>query len=694
MPLAPGFYTDPETGLPSLDVLQQEGESNLPIATTPEEWRKLMDDLKGSMGPQKVLSRTQPGRAPPLPEISAVPPTGGLNPEQGMAPGEPPPGYSAMTPEGDESGGVLNTLASAASPSNRRAILRGTLGTAGTFAGLPLGPEGAVAGMFAGDFAGQRIANVLDSIYASDAPAAEKPELAKQFLKDSYESGRDTAIASAVGRVLPPILQNLRHPVRLFNRLMKLPPNSAQFFRDAKSLGVDLGVANLTGTAGIGGGAVNLFSRMPFMGTTAKRVSQNQAKQLVAAYNDMFGKVAPGGGTMSEIADKAVEEGTKRFEALAVKMQARLDHAAKVGIDAGAIVNTKPLKDEITKIMAARVAEGKSYGTKLTPKMNEVLKQVQQWPDRVDTLAIKNMRTWLENNARAAGNMQYPAIDRMYAATEQALQDTKHPAAKLMLESERFVADGLKQLQTKMMKQFGVLERSQYTGLRYKGAGQMDADQMAHIIENTNTPSKVNELRAAIGDDNVQAAARMRLEDAWEAAKGSTETTLGGMFPRRQLEFDATKFNKALGLDNMSGQKAAATQEMLRGTGVDIRDLAKLAQTAQLVANAPLGDPSTFVMRASVLRGGLGGVTQGLKHAFALSSYGASGAGAGGGGGLATAIMLRTAINSGLGALMRPDMVKTLIAGLDNKATQQAKIAALYHLFETAPHLVVEANAP
>lgn len=688
-PLAPGFGRDPETGLPSLDVLQPDA---LDVATTPEEWRRLLNELKGAGGPSSVLQRSQPGRVPPLPQ---VPVTGGGIPEQGMAPGEPPPGFSAMTPEGDEGTGILNTLGQAATPANRRAILRGTLGTAGTFAGLPFGPEGAVVGMFAGDFAGQRIANALDTIYSSNAPDAEKPGLAKQFVRDAYESGRDTAFASAAGRVLPPVLQNVRHPSRLLNRLMQLPPNSAQYFREAKKLGVDLGVANLTGTAGIGGGAVNVFSRMPFMGTTAKKVSQNQARQLVAAYNDLFGEVAPGGGNMAHLSEQALEEGTRRFEALAVKLQARMDHASRVGEAAGAILDTKPIKDEVIKILAARVKEGATYGTKLTPAMNGVLKQLQTWPDRASTIDVKNLRIWLENNDRANGNLQYPAIQRLAEATEKAFGTSSHPAAKLMKEAEKATAEGFRQLQTGLMKDFGVVERDIYTGLKYRGEGRMDVDKLSALMDRVTTPNKVKELRSAVGDGNVQQAARIKLDEAWQAAQGVRQDTgVMGLMSKQHLEFDINKFNKAVGLDNPGGAKAATFEEMLRGTGVSLRDIGKLAQAAHHVANAPLGDPSTFVMRASLLRGGVGGLTQGLKHAFALSSYGVGGAAAGGGGGLATAIMLRTVVNSYLGAMMRPDVLRVLTAGLDNKATAQAKVAALFHLFEVHPNLVIDANAP
>jgi len=617
---------------------------------------------------------------------------------------------------------VTNAIMSAGTPGNRRAILRGLGGTAGIFMGLPLGPVGSGTGGLIGDFAGSRIANVLDDIYGSDGDENQKKELAQEFLDDVWSSVRDNTVGAAAGRYLPSLWYYTRDPRRLLGRFMRLPPNSLQLFREAEEMGVDIGVANLTGTGGLGGGLVNVFSRMPFMGTTAKELANTQAKRLVNAQGRLFERVGDA-RSMSTLSEEALQAGQRYFEDRATKAMARFEHAARVGTEAGPILNPTAIKDTAKEIIqeAYKAANAGNPATAIIPKnMRTVLGKIQQYPDKVTTNDIVNLKVWIENNMHLNKNMQYPMMTKLREAADKVLRTSDHPAAKLTLAAEQNFDNMMAESSDYMMKNFGTMKKQTYGSASWK-EGTRTADDVARMLEQMDGPAQVQRLRTVVGDETIQSAARLRIDAAWDAATGLEKD-----FFRQQMTFDASKFNKVLGLDNPDSRLYKSTVEMLRGTGVSVDELGKLARVAELVANVPLGDTSTFVMRAAVLKGSAG-LRQALQHSFALATYGAIGGGGGAvagsaGGGLASAIAFRTVVNGTLGQMLKPGLLKTLIATMEptvpnlqalknvpgasptlqaaiaeaerTQNTTPAQIQALFHLFKTAPTLVYDAHAP
>lgn len=560
-------------------------------------------------------------------------------------------------------------LEAAQQPHNVRGMLRGVGAAGGGMAGAasPM-PGGTVLGTMIGSMTGQYLADVYDSFYQTQKATGEKPAILESHLNNLKGALIDGTVTGGTQVALPLVVGPGK---ALLSKLLRLPPNSAELLKEASDIGVDIGAANMAGSRAVG--AVNIFGRMPFIGGSAQNAAKLQAKQLVAAHNDLFGKIA-NPRAASEISHEAFEEGSKRFTEFATKIQRQAEHAARVGEEAGAIIPAGGIKKAAQT--AIDTLESKVGGIRvyLDPKEIKLLKSIVAGPDDITTLDAKAFDPYLENMIRKASGrtgLAMPMLSDIRTATSTALKSVDHPAAKLMAKVDADFKNGMRTFATDTAKNIGQFEREVFaTGKTLPG--RKTADEIADTIAELTTPTKVAEMRRLVGDDPIKQVARLKLDAAWQKAVISEE---GEAF-----KWSADKFNKALGLDSVGGQKSEALREMLKGTGVRIEDIQKLASVADSVATAPIADVSTFMARAAVLRGSAG-ITDALRGALTFGMAGGGAASAG----LPTTIAAMVVARYGVGSLMRPGMIDAATISMDKMATQAAKIAALEHMFTTIP---------
>jgi hypothetical protein len=197
------------------------------------------------------------------------------------------------------------------------------------------------------------------------------------------------------------------------------------------------------------------------------------------------------------------------------------------------------------------------------------------------------------------------------------------------------------------------------------------------------TATSLRELRTTAGDEVVHNIGRSRVDAAWANATGLRP---GEMPPSGRFAFDADKFENALGLNNPSSARYRATEEMLRGTGVGIHNLLDLSQTARLVSNAPIGDASTFMSRAAVLRGA-GGLDRALKGALTVGGGAAAVTSPGAALAIAVPVLMTRA---GLSRLMQPATLKWFTEAANPEAPVASRIAAWTELARTMPDVFDE----
>jgi hypothetical protein len=571
---------------------------------------------------------------------------------------------NAFTPKS-----IAGYLEKSTTPQNMRGIMRtaGTVGGGMVGAGSPM-PGGTMIGAGLGSMAGNYAADLYDSIYQTHKATGASPDMLASTLSHTREALADSALTGATQVVLPAVVGPGKW---LLSKLLRMPPNSKELLKEANSIGVDIGPANMPGS--LAGRIVNIFGRMPIVGWSTQKAATEQAKQIVAAQNDLFGKIA-GGKATSEISQEAADAGTKKFAEFATKIQAQTEHAMRVGFEAGNIVPTKGIKaaaeEAITKL------EGLTLGPKafLTKDQLNNLRTYANLPDKITTVDVKALDPFIESMIRDVSRRtgtSMPYLNDLRKAAIDAMRGVDHPAAKLMLKADADFKKGLLTFANETAKDVGKLDREVFaTGKALPG--RKGPEEMADTITSLASSRKVQEMRALVGDDPIKQAARVKLESAWQKAQTSADN--------QPFKWSSEKFNKELGLDRPGSGQYEALKEMLRGTGSSIEDITKLARVAESVATAPVADISTFMARASILKGA-GSLEKAVQGALTFGLAGAATHGAG----LIPTLTGMLVMNASVGSLMRPGVAEAATISVSKMATQAAKLQAFTHLVTSLP---------
>jgi len=565
-------------------------------------------------------------------------------------------------------------------PENVRAILKGSMGAAGGMTMTSLGPGGIMLGTYAGATVGGYLANAYEDIIGHTRTTGGDANTVQRLIQPTLDAQWDAAVSGSVS-ALPyatPVMKGW------LARMLSLPPNSRQLVEEASSLGVNIGVANVA-NGGVGKGAVNVFGRMPLIGTSARKASERQGKAIVEAYNDMFGQLSNPNAT-TEVAETALLAARNRFGEWSTKAMGRYNHALKVGEEQGAVLSTdKVLKATGQALHEMSTKTGKLLGVPpadMKVFLNGVVKNLD---DKMSTMDANNILIDLERLMRKADKshgVHYSKLEQVQKALEETLKGSDNVAAKLLVKARSNFQEGIKEFETSIFKKMvGQVDRNIYAIGKIK-SGTITADDLMETAAKTHSASAVRELRNAAGDDVVRNVARARLDDAWVKATGIEPGTL---FVGQKLSFDAKRFTEALGLNNPNSQKYFTMKEMLRGSGVDIGDIEKLARVGQAVTAAPIADASTFMARAAVLRGA-GGVAEAVRGALTMGAGGRTAQNIGMVPAIAGLVMMRW----GIGAMMKPGLVKLATTAMDEAIEPAARAAALTQMTLLHPSLFNE----
>jgi hypothetical protein len=566
-------------------------------------------------------------------------------------------------------------LERAQDPEKMREILRGTGAAAGGMGGFasPM-PGGTMLGTALGSMAGNYVADVYKSYYDAAKANGESPAIMSSHLRHLKEAMTDAAVTGGTQVVLPVILAG---PKAILSKLLRLPPNSTELLKEASDIGVEIGAANMPGTRAAT--AVKVLGRMPIVGGSAQNAARLQAKQLLAGQNDLFGQVAAP-KAMTEVSQEAADAGLAKFNEFATKIQRQAEHALRVGEAAGEIIPYNAVKTQAQATLDKLNLLPGGAKTFLDVKSINFLESMAKLPDNVSTPAIKTIDATLENMIRKtmnSTNIATPELAQLRILNDRALDGVDHPAAKLMAKANQDLQTGLTTYANDVAKTVGKLERNVY-GIGRIQPGTKTPEEMVDTVTKLRSTREVQQMRDIVGDDSIKQIARTKLDMAWNNAVVSKED--------QPFKWSADKFAAELGLNDPGGKQYAVTQELLRGTGVQMDKLKDLAGVAESVASAPVADVSTFMARAAMLRGA-GGITEALKGALTLglTKAGADKAG------LITTLSGLGLVRMGVGALMKPGLVEAATLSLDRTAAQGARIAALEHLFTQIPEAFEDA---
>lgn len=565
-------------------------------------------------------------------------------------------------------------------PDNVRDVSRGVGSVVGQVAGAPAGPPGMAAGAFVGALSGEFLANIYEDMKRTGAPS--DPELQQRAWNNLWSAGQDAAITGAI--VAAPIVTGQLRTT--LGKLLGLPPNSAELQESASRIGVGLGAANMD--QGIPRGTLNIFGRMPIIGGGAANLHKRQGEQIIAAGNDLFGQILSPRAAIN-IGDEALANIHSKFDTLAVQSYTRYRLAYEAADRAGPVVASDGIRTAVDQLLerSQQNVLGPNSNITLGPTVQRYLDRLsKELPDRLTVGEVQTLRNNLENMLRkrvTETNVYHTGLRNVYDTVNRELGRTDHAAARLMTVANNYFDDGMRELSGEVASRAGPgIERSVF-GIGRLRPSTMTSDEFMELANKATTATAIRELRTTAGDNVVANLARTRADDAWYAATGLRP---GASPPSGRFTFDEDKFLHALGLNNPSSSRYRATEEMLRGTGVSIKELTDLAETARLVSNAPIGDASTFLSRAAVLRGA-GGLDSALKGALTIGGGVAVGTGNASLLGLAIPVMMARA---GVSSLMRPGLLKFLTKAADPNVPVAQRIAAWTELARSAPDLFDE----
>ena len=535
-----------------------------------------------------------------------------------------PPGYKVIKP------GPKPDKTRAYKESGRMGSVM-TGATAGAVIGAPAGPVGVLAGGVLGAAAGSLTFNSIEDAIRAFRPSYQ-PISPQSTLERVGEAGKE-GLMEAGGQALTPLvrpLKTLANP--LLGKIMGLrKPEVASKIAGAARQGVGLGAVDVGNVIPRGfAKAVGVF---PFVGGPLKKARNVKEAQLDSAVNRILNTLAPTATTAQQLGIDIAEAAAKshaKFKTTSALLYDTFRKAARDADNAGQIV----IPTEGTRRAIGEFAEELRLGEILVEErgkkaalrgqgqaFEDFLLRAEKLPDTITFAQYERLRDTLESFVSGVAPDQFSVkrVAQIKQAMEGDLDNLAGPAGEfvkaLKTNADEFFSKGITKFQTGTA---GRIARSDKNMFRagFGKPGAVHEDELLRPVFNSESPQALRELRSLVGDDVFMRGSRKYFDDAISASFRK-ETREGQLVD----VFDPDQLYKSLGLMPGKSDKSEAVKEMLKGSGVEMRDLKDLFDAIHI---AKIADPATFVMRRVVLGGIRGGM-----GALGVGAAAASGAGLG-----------------------------------------------------------------
>lgn len=582
----------------------------------------------------------------------------------------------------------------------------GTVGTAVGAAGgmASAGPPGALAGGMAGDVVGsmagslifdgtQEIADYLD--LADNAP----PE-AQDYVRNAYKSGRDAMIYGPIAQMIG------ASPSLVKAGLGKILGVTGEVTDDLMRAARNVGMVTKKGEValGVAEAATPQARRMakiylrvagvfPFIGTPFRKASMQKSDAIKGATDNILNRLAPNATLQSDIGINMADAAEQTFDEFrhvsSILYKNFRNEAARYGkvIPAKSIIGAA---DEFGDQLARGqilTTEGEKLPSRFRGELADYINSLRKLPDRISMEqfdeVVGNLSDMMNKGARDGVNIKFGTDIKK--AAEVALAEIDTPAlkeaydtansfySKGVLNTIKF-AGGQGKIKTKIpverfeggksifetptAKQFVRADKRLFEP-GFGESGSINRDQLVEIVKNMKSPEAIRDLRKLVGDDAIGQIARDKVGRALQAAAIEEE----GMV----ISYSADAFRKTLGLRGENALSQETFDELLKSTGVDLRDfndLLKLVDNIEIPRSV-----ATFVAR----RGIMGGLKSAIKSALPLTTAVGGGAAVGGAAGIVPAVVGTLFLRFGAKLLAAPEMLTALRKSVSPSLTQIQK---------------------
>jgi hypothetical protein len=241
--------------------------------------------------------------------------------------------------------------------------------------------------------------------------------------------------------------------------------------------------------------------------------------------------------------------------------------------------------------------------------------------------------------------------------------------------ADTFFSNGIVIFQTPVGQKFKLLDKNIF-GHGPAKPGTLNADELFRPIFNMKSATAQQQLRALVGDEVYTRASRTYLQEAMDEAWKPVMQE-----GREVMVFRPDEMANKIGLGGGRKDQRAALAEVLRGSGVEVRDLEDLLQRIKVTQ---ITDPTVWMGRRVTMGGvraimGLGGLGLAAVGGTVAGAAAAGPAGAMGGSWLAAALATWGARNFSK-LLASPESLKALTRSFHPEVNDVTRRAVYYRL--------------
>lgn len=445
-----------------------------------------------------------------------------------------------------------------------------------------------------------------------------------------------------------------------------------------RRFGLSASLEDLSG-GGIVRGARETVGQVPFLGAPFRKSARRRASDISDSIKRTLGFTAPSGTALESIDDAELgpmlfKRATGRFKAfqrLASAKKREMDRIIDADPEAFVPISfSKAAAEAILDASGSQVVPGRSIATRTAS-------QVLKGPENLSVKQYRQLQKAIaQKKAAAARGAQKgdPVVEDLFELEKALEKDFMNlqggeGAVDAMKDFSTFFHEGMKQFESPVAKSFARADRNAFK-FGFQMAGDLQPDELATKLFSQSrvidSPKGVNEIRGLVGAPNFQKAVARHLERKIDEAV-KIERGAGGS-PTGSIEFSRDALERSLGLYKPRTARRAATEEMLRGTGVTAKDLEGLFSLVEKAAEQNQVNASRFLARRIALSGGIGALA-------------GSGFVAGGGGGLAGGGVLGLMAIRGFGeAITNPKALKIAEGILKPGVSQTAVTQGLFRM--------------
>lgn len=554
-----------------------------------------------------------------------------------------------------------------------RAAFEGAGGLIGALAGggitAPTGP-GALAGIVAGGALGAAAGSLLFDTFDDVVRFFEGTEKERGPLDPTMkalEAAKLDAMFTGGALSLGPLIRAFKP---LVGKALGVK-GKARLADLAEAYGIRIGVIQATKSLAVKGFS-KVIGVFPFINPPLREAAAETGRGTARFFDDLMNTLAPT-AHLTDLGVDLARSGRGRFKAfkrIAASLYGRYDKLANKASDP-AFLPTENTAQTAKKLFEEAqsgrtlLKTGKVLGGPkgVTDSLQDFIDQLKDLPDRI---TIKQLRKLQRDLGEATVRAKNDGFDiKRGVDLKRALErDLNNPDLTLLTEREgtelvasltranQFFAESIKKFETATAKGFEKVDKNIFKPGFFK-AGSLNADEIAKDVFNAQSPQALKDLRKIVGSNQFRRVARRHLDDV--AQKAFVKDLEG------TLTFDVDSFVKDLALDTPAGRESV--QEMVKGTGVTLKDLDNFVEVARAASDFTISSSSTFLQRKFTLT-----AFRGIGSAAAFTAS------------LADPITTVTAIfllRHGGRILTRPSTLRNLTRAMDDTLTRQQRRTAL-----------------